>query len=105
MDTLLPRLILAIAFFFFGAINGSYLITFWSRYKTGRKIWGTKHCFCFGCGREIQSRYMWPLVSYLLLRGKCRYCSSPIGRSTLLCEITGGLILLPVAFFIPMSPG
>ena len=96
---ILGQVFAVVAFFFFGAINGSYLITYWSRHQTGRKILGTKHCFCFGCGRELKLRDMWPIVSYLVYRGKCRYCSYSIGRGTLLCEVVGGLLLLPVALF------
>ena len=96
---ILGRVFLAVAFFLLGAILGSYLITYWSRYRTGRKILETKHCFCFGCGKELKLRDMYPIFSYLVYRGKCRYCSFPIGRGTLLCEVVGGLLLLPVILF------
>jgi leader peptidase (prepilin peptidase) / N-methyltransferase len=33
---------------------------------------------CAGCGHEIAARDNIPLVSYLLLRGRCRHCAAPI---------------------------
>ena len=33
---------------------------------------------CGSCGREISWRDNVPLVSYALLRGRCRHCSAPI---------------------------
>jgi leader peptidase (prepilin peptidase)/N-methyltransferase len=37
---------------------------------------------------------MVPVVSYLLLRGRCRYCSAPIPKRVLLVEAGTGLLFL-----------
>ena len=100
MENITSRVIGIVLFFFLGAILGSYLVTYWTRYKTGRKVLGTKHCFCFSCGKELRAREMWPIISYLICKGKCRYCGSPIGRRVLLCEVMGGLFLLPVGLVL-----
>lgn len=34
--------------------------------------------FCPGCGVPISARDNIPVISYVLLRGKCRHCSTPI---------------------------
>ncbi len=50
---------------------------------------------CPACGRRLAPWDMIPVVSYLLLRGRCRYCGAPIPRRVLLVEaLTGGLFVL-----------
>ncbi len=48
---------------------------------------------CFHCGRAIPWYENLPIVSYLLLRGRCRQCATPIGLRTLVLEV-----LTPLAF-------
>ncbi len=38
----------------------------------------TKHPFCGGCGTMLQTKDLFPAVSWLLLGGKCRYCDMEI---------------------------
>jgi leader peptidase (prepilin peptidase)/N-methyltransferase len=54
---------------------------------------GRSHCD--GCGRTLKWFELVPLVSYLLLRGRCRTCRAPIGRAALAWEAAGaGLALI-----------
>ncbi len=81
--------------FFNGSINGSYLITWWSRHKTSRKI--LRNIFedkwvCFSCGVKLKGMDMIPIYSYLRHMGKCRYCGCSIGGSILIWELGGGLL-------------
>ena len=47
---------------------------------------------CTHCGHQLAARDLVPVVSYVLLRGKCRYCDKPI-EDTPLSEV-----VLPLAF-------
>ena len=47
---------------------------------------------CPACGRRLAPFDLIPLLSYLLLRGRCRYCGAPIPRRVLLVESTTGLL-------------
>lgn len=49
---------------------------------------------CLHCGHELAWYDLLPLVSWLSLRGKCRYCRAPIGRFEPLIE------LAMAAFFV-----
>jgi hypothetical protein len=56
---------------------------------------------CDACKKELAAYDMIPIVSYLLLSGRCRYCRAPIGADALKAEIaasimggSAGLILL-----------
>ncbi len=51
---------------------------------------------CLACGTPIAWRDNIPIISYLLLRGSCRYCQAPIGRRTLWVETVTPLALVAV---------
>ena len=49
---------------------------------------------CPACGRRLAPFDLIPLLSYLLLRGRCRYCGAPIPRRVLLVEAMTGLLFV-----------
>ncbi|MGA9349657.1 MAG: prepilin peptidase [Anaerolineae bacterium] len=49
---------------------------------------------CPACGRRLAPFDLIPLLSYVLLRGRCRYCGAPIPRRVLLVESTTGLLFV-----------
>lgn len=50
--------------------------------------------FCENCHKILHWYDLMPLVSYLLLKGKCRYCNSRISWNHLLFECLGGLLFI-----------
>ena len=69
----------------FGAIVGSFLNVCIYRIPKGESI-ATPGSHCPHCQRPIQFYDNIPLISYLLLRGKCRYCHHPISLQYPLVE-------------------
>ena len=57
---------------------GSFLNVVVSRLPLGRSV-STPRSACPHCDAPIRSRDNIPLLSYLLLRGRCRDCRAPIG--------------------------
>ena len=57
---------------------GSFLNVVAARLPLGRSIVKPRSA-CMHCGTEIRPRDNIPVVSYLLLRGRCRTCRTPIG--------------------------
>jgi leader peptidase (prepilin peptidase)/N-methyltransferase len=57
---------------------GSFLNVVASRLPLGRSV-SKPRSACPHCGAEIRARDNVPLLSYLLLRGRCRDCKAPIG--------------------------
>ena len=69
-----------------GAAMGSVLACAADRHglPTGRSR-------CDSCGHVLAPRDLVPLFSFLLSRGKCRYCGAPIPLSCLAAEGLGAL--------------
>ena len=53
---------------------------------------------CQNCNHKLQAKDLIPIFSFLILRGKCRYCRKPISARIFLIEILTGLIFAG-AFF------
>ena len=49
---------------------------------------------CPACGRRLAPFDLIPLLSFILLRGRCRYCGAPIPWRVLLVESTTGLLFV-----------
>ena len=50
--------------------------------------------FCPKCKKSIKWYDNIPIISYLILRGKCRYCKTKIGINSFFLELLGGLLFL-----------
>jgi leader peptidase (prepilin peptidase)/N-methyltransferase len=58
---------------------------------------------CPHCGHKIRAWENIPLLSYLLLRGRCASCKAPIGRRYPLVELASGLLAGFIAWHV--GPG
>lgn len=83
--------IYSIIFFIFGAALGSFLNVVIDRLPRGNSIvFPSSHCP--ECNRTLARRDMLPIISYLLLRGRCRYCKSSIPVRLLWVELGTGIL-------------
>ncbi|MBU9745965.1 prepilin peptidase [Lachnospiraceae bacterium ASD3451] len=96
----LLQTIIAILIFLFGASLFSFLNVV--IYRVPRKIsFVGGRSFCPDCRHTLGAPDMFPVLSYLFLRGKCRYCKAHISLRYPLVEILGGLSsLLCMAVYI-----
>lgn len=79
--------------FLAGLVFGSFLNVV--VYRVPRGIGVAKgRSFCPACGHTLGWRDLFPVFSYLILRGRCRYCGAPIGSRCLLVELLTGLAFL-----------
>jgi leader peptidase (prepilin peptidase)/N-methyltransferase len=53
---------------------------------------------CPACGRGIRFYDNIPLISWLLLRAKCRYCKAPISPRYIIIELLTGLVFVGLFF-------
>jgi leader peptidase (prepilin peptidase)/N-methyltransferase len=75
-----------------GLALGSFLNVVASRLPLRRSL-VTPRSSCMSCGTEISPRDNIPLVSYLLLRGRCRSCASHIPLRYPLVELVTALLV------------
>jgi leader peptidase (prepilin peptidase)/N-methyltransferase len=87
-----PVDILSLIFaFLFGAVIGSFLNVLVYRIPRGLDfVRGTS--FCPNCEHRLGPLDLIPIVSYLALGRKCRYCGAPISARYPLIEFMGGML-------------
>jgi leader peptidase (prepilin peptidase)/N-methyltransferase len=83
--------------FAFGCCVGSYLNVVIYRLPRGMKTSDPRRSFCPACKYQIPMWHNIPIVSWLVLRGKCANCKAPISPRYLFVELLTGLLFL-VAF-------
>jgi leader peptidase (prepilin peptidase) / N-methyltransferase len=88
-----PALLIAIFVFLFGLIIGSFLNVCIVRIPGGKSI-VLPASACTKCGAAIRPYDNIPVVSYLLLGGKCRKCKNPISAMYPAVELLTGLLFL-----------
>lgn len=59
---------------------------------------------CPGCGHDIRRRDNVPVISWLILRARCRDCSATISARYPLVEAATGLLFVAVAMFSMLAP-
>jgi leader peptidase (prepilin peptidase) / N-methyltransferase len=84
--------------FIFGSIIGSFLNVVIYRLNTNLSI-SKGHSKCFSCGRQLGTKDLVPILSYLFFRGRCRTCKSKISIQYPLVEIFTGLMFVFVTYF------
>ncbi|MCR9202860.1 MAG: prepilin peptidase, partial [Planctomycetaceae bacterium] len=83
--------------FILGACFGSFLNVVIYRLPAGMSL-GRPKSRCPRCETPLSARDNVPILGWLMLRGKCRYCSLPIAPRYPLVELTCGAILLTLMF-------
>ncbi len=87
----------AVFAFIFGLIIGSFLNVVIHRTPLGISIvYPGSHCG--SCGAPVRALDNIPLLSYILLRGKCRSCRAPISLTYPLVELIVGLMFVALLF-------
>jgi leader peptidase (prepilin peptidase)/N-methyltransferase len=89
--------------FLLGLAMGSFLNVVATRLPLKEQFWaGRSHC------PKCRSTLLWydnlPLLSYLLLRGRCRFCGAPISWRYPLLELTSALLALALWLEFPWNP-
>lgn len=83
--------------FVLGSAVGSFLNVVVDRFNTGLPWWKGSS-FCFSCGEKLKPRDLFPVFSYLFLKGRCATCHAKIPATSVAVELLMG-VLSVLAFF------
>ena len=87
--------------FVLGAVIGSFLAAILVRWPAGRSIArGRSHCEA--CGRTLSPRDLVPILSWFMVKGRCRHCGARIDKRLLAIEAGGALIGLTAILAHPL---
>jgi leader peptidase (prepilin peptidase)/N-methyltransferase len=98
-----PPILIAIFIFLLGLIIGSFLNVCILRIPGGKSI-VLPASACPKCGAPIRPYDNIPVVSWLLLRGKCRACKTPISPMYPVVELLTGLLFLACFAAFGLTP-
>ncbi len=79
--------------FVLGLCFGSFVFAFYERFTHEKRLFGARS-FCFFCERNLKFYHLFPLFSFIFLRGKCAYCGAKISLLSPLCELLCGLLFV-----------
>ena len=85
-----------IMFFIMGAFFGSFFTLAVYRVPIGKNI-THEHSYCPNCNHKLETLDLIPILSYIFLGGKCRYCKQKIRIRYFLLEILSGIVFLVYA--------
>jgi leader peptidase (prepilin peptidase)/N-methyltransferase len=81
--------------FVYGSCLGSFMnVCIWRMPRNESVISSASHCT--SCGESIKWYDNLPVISYLLLRGRCRHCKSPYSPRYLIVEVITGIIFAAI---------
>ena len=92
----IPFYLVVLYAFIFGVIIGSFLNVYIYRFHTGKSLAGGSHCL--SCTTPLCWFDLFPLISYLVLRGRCRCCGSCIPSRYFWVELITGLLFVTVVY-------
>lgn len=97
------EILLYFIIFLYGTVFGSFLNVLIYRLPLKENI-ATEHSHCMTCGEKIQWYDLIPLVSYIILGGKCRHCKAKISPQYPIIEATNGIMYVIVFLVHGFNP-
>ena len=86
--------------FIFGLILGSFVNALVWRTYVGKNV-ARGRSQCPTCGHQLAAKDLIPLLSWLMLRGRCRYCQAKISLQYPLVELVAAIIFTLSYVFWP----
>ncbi|MHB8995807.1 MAG: prepilin peptidase [Armatimonadota bacterium] len=97
-----PDWVLWAFLFILGATVGSFLNVVIYRLPRAESVaYPPSHCF--SCGTRLTVIDLFPVLSYVWLRGRCRHCGKGFSPRYALVEVTCGLLAVACVFYFGLS--
>ena len=93
---------MTILIFLFGLTIGSFLNVCIYRIPKGESI-SFPPSHCMGCGTRLKSYDLIPVISFIVARGKCRYCGEKISLQYPIIEVLNGILYLLIYYKFGLS--
>ncbi len=84
--------------FIFGTVLASF-ITCTAGRILAHEDWTRGFSHCDTCGHQLGTADLFPVISYIALGGKCRYCGSRVPIRCLISEVLLGVVFVAVVLF------
>lgn len=91
-------LIFLIFSFLFGASIGSFLNVVILRIPKDESLW-RRSSHCFSCDKPIPWYHNIPVLSYLILRGRCAMCGAKFSSQYFFVELLCGIVFTALCYF------
>lgn len=88
--------------FILGAVLGSFYTLAIYRIPLKQDITHTRS-YCPKCNHKLNFWDLIPILSYIFLGGKCRYCKQKIRPRYIIIEVTSGLLFLGFAVLLKLN--
>jgi prepilin signal peptidase PulO-like enzyme (type II secretory pathway) len=90
-----------------GAILGSFICcqVRRTRERTTRHKTRGSRSECPHCSHQLKPLDLIPIISWLCLKGRCRYCKNPIGYTEILTELATATIFVVITLAFPLALG
>lgn len=96
------NIILYLIIFIMGSVFGSFLTLATYRIPLNEDI-THKHSYCPKCNHKLNFLDMIPILSYIILKGKCRYCKAKISPRYFIIEVLCGLAFVLLALNLEVN--
>lgn len=96
------NVIIYIIFFIIGILFGSFFSLAIYRIPLHQDI-THKRSYCPNCNHKLKFLDLIPILSYIFLKGKCRYCGKKIKNRYLLLEIISGIVFVFFAISLKIN--
>lgn len=77
--------------FLLGSVLGSLCLVLADRSLTKQSFWGRS--YCPHCKKNLRWYDLFPIISFIFLQGRCRYCQKSIKIEYLVVELVLGLLI------------
>lgn len=96
------NIIFYVIVFIVGALLGSFLATITKRITKNKKVF-CMHSYCANCGKKLTFFEKIPILSYILLRGKCKNCKNKIDSNYIILEVLTGFLILSIVYTLNLT--
>lgn len=94
-------ILISVVLFIIGASLGSFMSVILFRLNHATKSIVKGRSACIVCDKPLKAHDLIPILSFILLRGKCRYCKNEISSMYPLLELIMGMVLVILYFQFP----